>query len=39
VLSWPVLTVFGFIAEPGRHMFLKPSVTRLAAQAYGFDFA
>jgi hypothetical protein len=38
VLTWPVLTVFGFIAEPGRHMFLKPNVTRLAAQTYGVDF-
>jgi hypothetical protein len=35
VLTWPVLTVFGFIAEPGRHIFLKPNVTRAAARAYG----
>jgi hypothetical protein len=39
VLTWPVLTVFGFIAQPDRHVFLKPNVTRIAAQAYGFDFA
>jgi hypothetical protein len=38
VLTWPVVTVFGFIAEPGNHIFLKPNVTRLAAQEYGFDF-
>jgi hypothetical protein len=38
VLTWPVVTVFGFIALPDRHVFLKPNVTRLAAQAYGFDF-
>jgi hypothetical protein len=38
VLTWPVTTVFGFIAQPGRHIFLKPNVTRLAARAYGFDF-
>ena len=38
VLTWPVATVFGFIARPGRHMFLKPTVTRRAATAYGFDF-
>jgi hypothetical protein len=38
VLTWPVLTVFGFIAQPDRHMFLKPNVTRRAATAYGFDF-
>lgn len=39
VLTWPVLTVFGFIAQPDRHIFLKPNVTRLAAKHYGFDFA
>jgi hypothetical protein len=39
VLTWPVVTVFGFIAEPERHIFLKPNVTRAAARAYGFEFA
>ena len=29
VLTWPVVTVFGFLAQPDRHMFLKPNVTRL----------
>ena len=38
VLTWPVLTVFGFIAQPDRHVFLKPNVTRVAAKNYGFDF-
>ena len=38
VLTWPVTTVFGFIAQPDRHIFLKPNVTRIAAKAYGFDF-
>ncbi|HUQ89112.1 MAG TPA: hypothetical protein VM096_16255 [Vicinamibacterales bacterium] len=38
VLTWPVTTVFGFIAQPERHIFLKPNVTRVAAKAYGFDF-
>jgi len=38
VLTWPVTTVFGFIAQPERHIFLKPNVTRIAAKAYGFDF-
>jgi hypothetical protein len=38
VLTWPVLTVFPFIAQPDRHMFLKPNVTRAAAREYGFDF-
>lgn len=27
VLTWPVVTVFGFLALPSRHMFLKPMVT------------
>jgi hypothetical protein len=38
VLTWPVVTVFGFIALPGTHVFLKPNVTRAAAREYGFDF-
>jgi hypothetical protein len=38
VLTWPVATVFGFLAQPDRHIFLKPNVTRLAAARYGFDF-
>ena len=38
VLTWPVVTVFGFIAQPETHIFLKPMVTRAAARAYGFEF-
>lgn len=38
VLTWPVVTVFGFIALPDTHCFLKPMVTRRAAGEYGFDF-
>jgi hypothetical protein len=38
VLTWPLVTVFGYIARPDRHLFLKPRVTRKAARAYGFDF-
>lgn len=38
VLTWPVLTVFGFLARPDEHVFLKPNVTRIAATKYGFDF-
>ena len=38
VLTWPLVTVFGFIAQPDRHIFLKPNVTRAAAREYGFDF-
>jgi hypothetical protein len=37
VLSWPIVTVFGQIARPDLHLFLKPMVTRKAARAYGFD--
>jgi hypothetical protein len=36
VLTWPLATVFGFIAEPERHFFLKPNVTKLAAREYGY---
>jgi hypothetical protein len=36
VLTWPLVTVFGFIAQPDLHIFFKPKVTRLAAQQYGF---
>jgi hypothetical protein len=38
VLTWPLVTVFGFIAQPDTHIFLKPKVTRAAAREYGFDF-
>lgn len=37
VLTWPLVTVFGFIAQPDSHIFLKPKVTRAAAREYGFD--
>jgi hypothetical protein len=39
VLTWPLVTVFGFIAQPDTHIFLKPKVTRAAAVAYGVDFS
>lgn len=38
VLTWPLVTVFGFLALPETHVFLKPNVTKAAAEAYGFDF-
>ena len=38
VLTWPVVTVFGMIARPDVHLFLKPNVTKAAARAYGFEF-
>lgn len=37
VLTWPVLTVFGFIADPQTHISLKPTVTKKAAGKYKFD--
>lgn len=39
VLTWPLLTVFPFLALPKEHVFLKPNVTRMAARRYGFDFS
>jgi hypothetical protein len=38
VSTWPIVTVFGFLAQPERHIFLKPNVTRTAAHEYGFPF-
>jgi hypothetical protein len=37
VLTWPLATVFGFLAQPARHIFYKPRVTQTAARRYGFD--
>jgi hypothetical protein len=37
VLTWPLVTVFGFIAQPEQHMFMKPNTMRAAAQACGFE--
>jgi hypothetical protein len=37
VLTWPVVTVFGFIGKPKEHFYLKPTVTRRAAEKYGFN--
>jgi hypothetical protein len=38
VLTWPVLSIFGFVANPSEHIYLKPTVTKLAARKYQFDF-
>jgi hypothetical protein len=35
VLTWPVVTIMGFIAQPSLHFFLKPTVTRTGAEKYG----
>jgi hypothetical protein len=37
VLTWPLVTVFGFIAQPKAHFFFKPTVTREAARRYGVE--
>jgi hypothetical protein len=37
VLTWPNVTVFGFIAQPQTHFFFKPNVTKRAAEAYGYE--
>jgi hypothetical protein len=34
VLTWPIVTVFRFIAHPKTH---KLNVTHIAAREYGFD--
>ncbi len=36
VLTWPIVSVFGFIAQPREHIFVKPTVTRHAAAALGY---
>ena len=38
VLTWPLQTVFGFLANPDRFIFLKPRVTRIGAEKYEFPF-
>jgi hypothetical protein len=38
VLTWPLATVFGFIAQPKIHIFLKPNTTKEAARKIGLPF-
>ena len=38
VLTWPIVTVFGFVAQPKQHFYLKPNVTRRAFEAFGLPF-
>ncbi len=35
--TWPIQTVYGFIAHPTKHIFLKPMVTKAAAKKYDYD--
>jgi hypothetical protein len=37
VHTWPLHTVFGFIARPREEMFVKPLTLKRAAEAYGFE--
>lgn len=37
VATWPVVTLLPFIAQPDRHMFLKPTNSQSAAEALAFD--
>jgi hypothetical protein len=36
LVTWPVTTVFGFLAQPRTHIFVKPLVMRRAAEACGY---
>jgi hypothetical protein len=38
VLTHPVVTVFPFIADPSTHIFLKPLVTKKAAERLAIEF-
>ncbi|MBX9695341.1 MAG: hypothetical protein K2Z81_23345 [Cyanobacteria bacterium] len=37
VLSWPILRFFPYIAQPDKHMIMKPRAMQTAAAALGFD--
>ena len=37
VATWPVVTVFGPMARPKVHLFVKPMTIKRAAEAYAFD--
>lgn len=39
VLTWPVVTICGFLAQPERYVYLKPMVCKVAARNYGYPFA
>jgi hypothetical protein len=38
VASWPIVTFFPFIAQPSKHIILKPTAMRIAAEELGYDF-
>ena len=37
VATWPVVTLLPFLAQPDRHMFLKPTNSKSAAEALAFN--
>ncbi|MCY1074103.1 hypothetical protein [Archangium lansingense] len=37
VATWPVTTVFLYLAQPDRHMFFRPKYTQEAAQRLGYE--
>jgi len=37
VATWPIATIFLFLAQPDRHMFLKPGITKESAERLGFE--
>lgn len=37
VATWPVATILPYLAQPDRHLFLKPEFTKSAAARLGFD--
>jgi len=37
VASWPVATILPYLARPDRHMLLRPELTQLAAERFGFE--
>jgi hypothetical protein len=39
VLSWPILTVFPYLAQPTKYMIMKPSAMQFAAEELGYDLA
>jgi len=37
--KWPVATLFPFVADPGRHLVVKPNLMKRAAERLGFELA
>ncbi len=37
VLTWPIVTLLPFLADPKNHMFLKPLMTQRVADVFMFD--